>query len=208
MLDYTGIPNNSGVFELVNKCNNKRYIMSSFHMRMTIRNLVSELNCNRYGNKQLLKDWNNKDTFICDVLSFNKEDKDKFVQKFCANLYNKVKFDLMYLPNKSGVYKIVNTCNHKVYIGVTKNIRKRIGLHISSCTLSKYYSGTPVKLIEDWNKFGGFNFKFEVIELTEDREREIFWILKYDSVNTGYNIRYGPYPDYAMTPYLRRKYTK
>lgn len=87
------------------------------------------------------------------------------------------------------IYIIKNTINDKVYIGKTiQSIKDRWRHHIdkwSSCT----------KLKEAINSLGKDNFYIEVLEgnipysLLDNKER--FYILKYNSVNEGYNIKEG-----------------
>lgn len=60
----------------------------------------------------------------------------------------------------SGVYKITNLLNCKIYIGSTKNITKRFKSHLAP--------GSGCKLLKAaLKKYGKDNFKFEIIEEVE-----------------------------------------
>lgn len=87
----------------------------------------------------------------------------------------------------TGIYKIENLINGKVYVGSAVNFKARVNLHIHRLRLKKHHS---CKLQNSWNKYGEENFKFEIIELCEkDKliEREQYYIDLYDSFNKGYN---------------------
>jgi len=91
----------------------------------------------------------------------------------------------------SGIYKITNTENNKVYIGSSKNIDNRWKQH--KCLLrSKNHHSQHLQY--SWDKYGKDSFTFEVIEgdiLQEDLFiREQYWMDKLQSYNPkrGYNI--------------------
>ena len=92
--------------------------------------------------------------------------------------------------NQSGIYWIRNLLNEKVYIGSAINFRRRIRTH-------KYDFNHNVNssyLQNSWNKYGGNNFIFEVIEIVDDFnnliKREQFWLNFFQSCNqnNGYNL--------------------
>ena len=88
----------------------------------------------------------------------------------------------------SGIYKIENLINHKVYIGQSKNIIARCFAHLQP------KGEHCVDLRDDFQKYGYDNFSFEVIKQTYDLNYwEIFLIQIYDSTNPeyGYNISIG-----------------
>jgi len=92
--------------------------------------------------------------------------------------------------HKSGIYKIINIINNKIYIGSAVNIYIRWKSHIQLLQNNKHHS---IYLQNSWNKYGGGNFKFEIIEYIEDKnkliEREQFYLDTYNSYNPlfGYN---------------------
>ncbi len=95
---------------------------------------------------------------------------------------------------RCGIYMIVNKINNKVYIGKTVNIYERIRQHIN--TLNKKSKNANIHLINAWFKYGRDNFRYEVLEYTEDnddilKERELFYMKKFNSTdrNFGYNLR-------------------
>lgn len=93
--------------------------------------------------------------------------------------------------NISGIYKIQNKINNKVYIGQSGNIEQRWYVH--SRELNKGIHCNR-HLQAAWSKYGEDNFKFEIIErcpIDDLDEREIYWINYYDSFNNGYNLSQG-----------------
>ena len=88
-----------------------------------------------------------------------------------------------------GIYKIINIKNNKVYIGSSENIDQRIKQHIRELKNNKHHS---YKLQIDWNKFGEDNFISELLEEINNiellRERELYWIKFFNSINEGYNL--------------------
>ena len=93
----------------------------------------------------------------------------------------------------TGIYKISNLYNNKVYIGKSIDIPRRFSEHRSSYEWSR----TPNKpLYKAFKKYGVESFSFEVIEkCTKEQlnDREKYWIKYYDSTNPekGYNITEG-----------------
>ena len=95
--------------------------------------------------------------------------------------------------NGSGIYKIENLINGKVYVGKTVNLRKRYGSYKSS-----YYNRTERQinsyLMSSIDKYGPTNFSFSVLEfcsIDNLSERELFWMVELESTNLekGYNLR-------------------
>ena len=83
---------------------------------------------------------------------------------------------------KTGVYKITNLVNGKVYIGASKNIEKRWSNHRRGHTT----------IADDLKTFGLENFKFEVLlECPEDMlaqwERDMICLYDSDDPEKGYN---------------------
>lgn len=96
----------------------------------------------------------------------------------------------MHYYNKSGIYKIVNKVNGKVYIGSSISIQDRWLNHTSSLNLNKHPNS---HLQRAYNKYGADNMSFEVIELIPEEQlaqREGYWIESLCSYNRqyGYNI--------------------
>lgn len=85
--------------------------------------------------------------------------------------------------NKSGVYKITNLINNKIYIGCSKNISSRYRSHI--CNLKQGKSECRI-LQKAIIKYGFINFSFEVIEVCDNYyEREIVLL---QELKPEYNI--------------------
>ena len=93
----------------------------------------------------------------------------------------------------TGIYKIENKINHKVYIGQSVNITDRWRNHRSAYkdTSDKAYE---THLYRSMRKYGIENFNFSIIEEclpSELNERERYWISYYDSFFNGYNLTLG-----------------
>ena len=90
----------------------------------------------------------------------------------------------------SGIYMIVNKINEKRYVGSAENFNKRWEHH-----LSLFRTGKHTKFFQNaFNKYGGENFVFIIIEEVEDLiqlvPREQTWLDFYKSYlpENGYNI--------------------
>jgi group I intron endonuclease len=88
----------------------------------------------------------------------------------------------------SGIYKIENIINGKIYIGRSKNIEKRWFEHKRELKHNSHHSR---KLQNAVNKYGIENFIFSIIE--EAKESDIVrleqeYLDLYNSVDDGYNI--------------------
>lgn len=89
----------------------------------------------------------------------------------------------------TGVYKITNIINKKVYIGSTTNSFYKRWQAYKNC----YKNSVNKKFLTAINKYGIENFTFSVIELVSDnttRSREEYYIHMYNAVKNGYNIKY------------------
>lgn len=92
---------------------------------------------------------------------------------------------------QSGVYKIENLVNGKVYVGSAADIIKRWSVHKRFLR----NGGHTIHLQAAWRKYGDSNFKFEILELVEDVTRlaeiEAKWVEVFNANNPcyGYNTR-------------------
>lgn len=87
-----------------------------------------------------------------------------------------------------GIYKITNKLNGKSYIGQSIDIKRRWREHKNNIGSDK----NPLYL--DFKKYGIENFSFEVLEECNVKEldsKEINYIQKFDTYNTGYNLTKG-----------------
>lgn len=92
----------------------------------------------------------------------------------------------------SGIYKIQNIYSGRIYIGQSKDIRKRLREHLECCKSSNVSENKG--LVNSWNKYGEDCFDFEILkecscDLLDDEER--YWISYYDSFKNGYNMTSG-----------------
>lgn len=92
---------------------------------------------------------------------------------------------------KTGIYKITNINNSKVYIGQAVNLQDRIKTHIK-CGVG---IDTPKnRLYSEMVALGPENFTFEIVEYcnkSELNEKEKFWIKTLQSQEWGYNMTGG-----------------
>ncbi len=92
---------------------------------------------------------------------------------------------------KSGVYKITNIINGKIYVGGAVCFRVRWGQHKYKLKNDKHHS---IHLQRSWDKYGEENFVFKILEIVEDKEkllkREQHWLDKTECCKRefGYNI--------------------
>ena len=91
------------------------------------------------------------------------------------------------------IYKIQNSVNSKVYIGQTvQTLKSRYNSHVYKALNDANLN--PGSLHYDMRQFGIGKFKCEVIERCDNsrlQDREIYYIAKYDSMNSGYNKNSG-----------------
>ena len=90
-----------------------------------------------------------------------------------------------------GIYKIQNLINDKVYIGQSVDIEKRWSTHKAELKNNYHYN---VHLQSAWNKYGEENFEFSIVEecdIGQLNQREIYWIVKFNSYENGYNLTPG-----------------
>lgn len=93
---------------------------------------------------------------------------------------------------KSGIYKIINKINGRIYIGSAKRFKTRWSQHTSSLRGQKHQN----KFLQaDFNKCGEEAFVFEVIEVTENKTKEERLMIEegyikqyYDKGNNCYNL--------------------
>lgn len=90
-----------------------------------------------------------------------------------------------------GIYSITNKVNGKMYVGQSSDIENRWKKHIRFLNDKSHHNK---HLQAAWNKFGEENFEFKVIEECKENElneRETYYISKYDTYNSGYNLDLG-----------------
>jgi group I intron endonuclease len=99
--------------------------------------------------------------------------------------------DYKKIPKASGIYKITNTVNGKVYVGLAIDLRNRCRCHEKDLRLQKHRNE---HLQKAYNLYGSCSFEFEVLQIcTKDSlvKNEDYWCKFYNShnKNIGYNIR-------------------
>ncbi len=106
---------------------------------------------------------------------------------------------------KTGIYKIENTINGKVYIGQSVDINKRITVHKSNANNPKIGKAHDLYIYTAIRKHGIENFDFSIVELCDRPElnaKERYWIAYYKSNQKehGYNLNDG-----GNTIYVKHK---
>lgn len=86
----------------------------------------------------------------------------------------------------SGIYKI--TINNKVYVGLSQDIEKRMGVHKALLRNNRHQN---IHLQNAYNKHK--SFVWEVLEECDEwlGEKEIMWIENLDTYKNGYNLNEG-----------------
>ena len=105
----------------------------------------------------------------------------------------------------TGIYKITNLYNNKVYIGQTGNLGQRRHQHFAALR-SGHHENRAMQA--DYKKYSRY-FRWDIIEfceLDQLNEREIYWINKYNSFQPfGYNAGWHPYTTKRKKLIKRRK---
>lgn len=92
----------------------------------------------------------------------------------------------------SGIYKITNLVNGKIYVGSSCNIKRRWDEHKYELSHNTHSNG---HLQKAYNKYGKNNFSYEIIEECDEndllkREQYYLDILKpFTHTENGYNIQ-------------------
>lgn len=84
---------------------------------------------------------------------------------------------------------LINSLNGKRYVGYAKRMRSRLINHRTSLMYGKH---TNVNLQQDWI-LNSTCWSCSVIEVTEDKNREVYWTLHFKSNESefGYNLNVG-----------------
>lgn len=106
-------------------------------------------------------------------------------------LHDYSKFDS--LRGKSGIYKFTNLKTRKVYIGRSINVYYRVCEHFRHSknqndpnSNSHFYKALRAYDFDDWT----VELICETSDVSEMVEKELYYILQFDSVNAGYNSTY------------------
>ncbi len=115
----------------------------------------------------------------------------------------------MSIFRKSGIYKIENKVNGKVYVGSSVNINKRFSNHSWKLRGNKHINP---HLQNAWNKYGEESFSFDIIEEIDSSlflEREQFHIDRCKSNDSKYGYNNAPVAGsnlgYRFTPEQKKR---
>ena len=96
----------------------------------------------------------------------------------------------MEILNKSGIYLIYNLANQRVYVGQSRNVKRRLNCH-KACLRHSNHSNEHLQ--RAFSKYGEDKFVFRSVEYCEVEnltEREEYWIGQFSSMNPNrsYNL--------------------
>ncbi len=96
-----------------------------------------------------------------------------------------------HLPERSGIYQIVNNITQKRYIGYASSVRQRLKGHLHDLNNNKHPNDY---LQKSWNKYGYNNFSLLIIQECSKEDlclMEDYWvkILKTTDREFGYNLK-------------------
>ena len=138
------------------------------------------------------------ETDLADILELKTVEKKLSKKEVLNKLIYKVYFEKPYTDlagrvvgkeTKTGIYKITNTLNQKVYIGQAVNIAERWKQHIKRALGAEPL--TQNKLYPAMAEDGVWNFTFEIVEVCEKAqlsEREQYWQKFFGAKEYGYSI--------------------
>ena len=94
--------------------------------------------------------------------------------------------------SNTGIYKIENILDGKIYIGSSKNLKQRLNSHKRELKNNKHVNK---RLQNAYNKYGDNNFYYEIVEFVEEsslleREQHHIDVNKSYDRNLGYNINH------------------
>ena len=139
------------------------------------------------------------ETDLSDILELKTVEKNLSKKEVLNKLIYKVYFEKPYTDlagrvvgkeTKTGIYKITNTLNQKVYIGQAVNIAERWKQHIKRALGAEPL--TQNKLYPAMAEDGVWNFTFEIVEVCEKTqlgEREQYWQKFFGAKEYGYSIK-------------------
>jgi hypothetical protein len=90
-----------------------------------------------------------------------------------------------------GIYAIENTKTKRVYVGQSVHIHKRFSQHLRELEKGTHHSQ---KLQEAFDEHGAESFTLTILEICEKEQlhqKESEWIIKFDALENGYNMKPG-----------------
>lgn len=111
------------------------------------------------------------------------------------------------MNKQCGIYEIFNMVNGKSYVGQSTNITQRLSKHKSELRHNKHQN---LHLQNAWNKYGEYNFIFNVIEycdIDELDDIEKYYINIWNLTNNqyGYNVESGGNLNKTLSTETKRK---
>jgi group I intron endonuclease len=110
---------------------------------------------------------------------------------------------------KSGIYKITNTTDNKVYVGQAENLGTRYGRHLYRIKRKEHHNE---HLQRSFDKYGEDKFIYEILEEIEDLSildsREKHWIDHYGGINSDNTYNFKDPLLNEHNDYVRNKMSK
>lgn len=105
-----------------------------------------------------------------------------------------------------GIYKITNLINNRIYIGQSDRLNEREREHFYRLKNKTHHNE---HLQKAFNKYGKDNFKFEIIEITDDLDnRELFWLNESGGLNSDKTYNFKDPLTKKFSDYTRVKISK
>lgn len=86
------------------------------------------------------------------------------------------------------IYEIYNDVTQKKYIGVTKDFKKRVEVHMTNLRTKKH---TAEGIIEDLVRYGISHFSFRIIDFADDKKEGLRKERRYIELFNTYVPEYG-----------------
>lgn len=134
-----------------------------------------------------------------------KNDKCDTISDIEIKSNKKILIDITGQKNR-GIYKIVNKCNNKYYVGRTNDFDKRWKKHKSDLNKNRH----PNDMLQhSWNKYGENNFEFIIVECSNDcllRLEQKYLTIAENEQDKCYNLNFNSlYGNDSLSEYSKEK---
>jgi group I intron endonuclease len=98
--------------------------------------------------------------------------------------------ELIFPVPVSGIYLIMCFDNHRVYVGSSINVQRRLREHYYKLIMGTHWN---VYMQRSWNKYGKDSFFWDVLEIVDNKDdlfkTEKRWMKLYQTKEYGFNFR-------------------